>query len=729
MIRKPIQLVLFFLILTGGVALLPGLRPADAATLPAVLSISPQAGPASGGTSITITGTSFTAVQYVDFDGVHVAPTSSTSTQILVASPAHAAGVVSLRVMTAAGQSPDTAADNFTYMNVPTVTSVSPNTGGTAGGTSVTIHGTNLAGVTAVRFGDSSVGPMWADATTVIAQSPAHSAGVVHIRVVSAGGTSPTSALDQFTYVSSGPVVTNVSPRVGPASGGTLVTIDGSGFLGASYVSFGNVNAVPSSVTDTRIVVVSPAHAAGLVHLRVTVGITTSPSTAADDFTYTTGFPAVTDVSPRGGPIQGGTLVTISGSGFSGATSVIFGDVAVAPVSVTETQIVVTAPAHSAGIVHVLVTTPLGTSAESVLDQFTYGSGYPQVISISPTSGPTSGGTLVTITGIALSNTVSVYFGETAVAPFSSTATKVLVYSPVHEAGTVQVRVTTLLGSSPDVVPGYFTFTAATPVVTGVSPTSGPAGGGTTVTIRGRSLAGAQSVSFGDTAVVPTVVSDTELRVISPAGRAPGIVDLRVTTTSGVTGVTADDNFLYVSSPRVTAVTPGSGTASGGTFIVIHGVGFTGATVVNFRTSQVVPTVVTDTEIQVFTPPHEAGVVHLRITSAGGTSPESAADGFTFTPAGPSVCPALPLWVNDLAYGSAGGGFYWDPVSGLVWTAQRNWHKFAPQPARPAPQPLWVNAMTYGSAGGGFYWDPVSGSVWTPERGWHAYSPTGCIAG
>lgn len=727
MIRRPIRLVLLFLVLAGGASLLPGLRPADAVTLPAVLSISPQAGPVAGGTAITISGTSFTAVQYVDFDGQHVAPTSSTSTLIAVVSPAHAAGVVSLRVVTTAGQSPETAADDFTYVNVPTVTSVSPNLGGTAGGTSVTIHGTNLAGVTSVRFGDSIVGPTWADSTTVVAQSPAHAAGVVHVRVVSAGGTSPTSALDQFTYISSGPVVTNVTPRVGPTSGGTLITIDGSGFLGAAYVSFGGVNVVPWSVTDTRIVVFSPAHAAGLVHLRVTVGATTSPSTLADDFTYSTGLPVVTDVSPRNGPVQGGTVVTITGSGFSSATSVIFGDVAVLPASVTETQIVVTAPAHAAGIVHLLVTTPLGTSVESVLDQFTYGSGYPQVISISPTTGPTSGGTLVSIIGTGLSNTVAVYFGETAVAPFSSTATKVLVYSPVHEPGAVQVRVTTLLGASPDVVSAYFTFTAATPVVTGVTPASGPVSGGTTITIRGRSLSGAQSVSFGDTAVAPTVVSDTELRVISPAGRAAGIVDLRVTTTSGVTGVTADDNFLYVSSPRVTAVTPNSGSASGGAFIVIHGVGFTGATVVNFGLAQATPTVVTDTEIQVTTPPHEAGVVHLRITSTGGTSPDTAADDFTFTPAGPTVCPALPLWVNDLAYGSAGGGFYWDPVSGLVWTAQRNWHGFAPQPARPTPQPLWVNALTYGSGGGGFYWDPVSGSVWTPERAWHAYSPTGCV--
>ena len=80
-----------------------------------------------------------------------------------------------------------------------------------------------------------------------------------------------------------------------------------------------------------------------------------------------------------------------------------------------------------------------------------------------------------------------------------------------------------------------------------------------------------------------------------------------------------------------------------------------------------------------------------------------------------------PFWVNDLHYGSVGGGFYWDPVSGNVWTSERAWHVFRPEPSRPV-EPLWVNLLTYGSIGGGFYWDPQSGQVWTSERGWHLFN-------
>jgi hypothetical protein len=80
-----------------------------------------------------------------------------------------------------------------------------------------------------------------------------------------------------------------------------------------------------------------------------------------------------------------------------------------------------------------------------------------------------------------------------------------------------------------------------------------------------------------------------------------------------------------------------------------------------------------------------------------------------------------PLWVNDLEYGSIGGGFYWDPQSTQVWTGERGWHPFSPQPPRNVT-PLWVNDLEYGSVGGGFYLDPLSTQVWTSERGWHYFS-------
>jgi hypothetical protein len=92
---------------------------------------------------------------------------------------------------------------------------------------------------------------------------------------------------------------------------------------------------------------------------------------------------------------------------------------------------------------------------------------------------------------------------------------------------------------------------------------------------------------------------------------------------------------------------------------------------------------------------------------------------------GRATAQVAPLWVNDLAYGSAGGGFYWDPQSGQVWTGERGWHQFAPQPPRTV-SPLWVNDLAYPSAGGGFYLDPLSKQVWTAECNWHYFNRGGC---
>ena len=114
---------------------------------------------------------------------------------------------------------------------------------------------------------------------------------------------------------------------------------------------------------------------------------------------------------------SGGTVVTVTGLGFSGAISVTFGGIAGYNLTVlNDNQLLVTAPPQAAGTVHVRVTTGLGTSLTSNADLYTY-VGFvsgPIVTGISPISGPTSGGTLVTITGSNLVGLLNVSFGSLA---------------------------------------------------------------------------------------------------------------------------------------------------------------------------------------------------------------------------------------------------------------------------------------------------------------------------
>jgi hypothetical protein len=152
------------------------------------------------------------------------------------------------------------------------------------------------------------------------------------------------------------------------------VAITGSGFTGATAVKFGSTTATSYIVnSDTSITATSPA-GTGTVNVAVTTPVGTSTTSSADQFTYVvTVAPTVTGINPNSGPVTGGTSVAITGTGFTGATAVNFGNIAATSCIVnSSTSVTATSPAESAGTVDVTVTTPAGTSPTSSADQFTY---------------------------------------------------------------------------------------------------------------------------------------------------------------------------------------------------------------------------------------------------------------------------------------------------------------------------------------------------------------------
>ncbi|MCD9823574.1 IPT/TIG domain-containing protein [Bradyrhizobium japonicum] len=337
---------------------------------PAVTSISPTTGPAAGGTSVTITGTNFTGVTAVSFGGTAAAGfTFNSATSITATSPA-GTGVVDVRVTTPGGTSAISAADHFTYAGPPSVTSISPTGGPLAGGTIVTITGANLSGATAVTFGATAAAGFTVNsATQITATSPAGT-GTVDVRVTTVGGTSASSAADQFSYAAT-PAVTSVAPNAGSTTGGTSVTITGTALSGATAVKFGATNATSFTVNSaTSITAVSPA-GAGTVDITVTTPAGTSATSASDQFSYTPA-PTVGSISPNSGSAIGGISVAITGTGFTGATAVKFGANNATSFTVNSaTSITATSP-PGAGTVDVTVTTGGGTSPTSAADRFTY---------------------------------------------------------------------------------------------------------------------------------------------------------------------------------------------------------------------------------------------------------------------------------------------------------------------------------------------------------------------
>ncbi len=332
-------------------------------------------------------------------------------------------------------------------------------------------------------------------------------------------------------------------------------------------------------------------------------------------------------MSPTEGPTTGGQTVTLTGSGFRAGMQVTFGGVLATGLNVVSTtEATVITPAHpAAGVVDVSVTTTGGS--------VTLPGGYtfviaPTLTTVGPPQGPTTGGQSVTLTGTGFRTGMQVRFDGVlaalvSVAPGGTSAT---VTTPPHGAALVGVSVTTPGGTS--TLGNSYTYVAA-PALDSISPTDGPAAGGTTVTLTGTGLTGTTAVTFdGVPATGVLVVNDSTVTATTPLHVA-GAVDVSVTTPFG--SDTLANAFTYVAAPTLTAVTPDTGPATGATPVTLTGTGLTGTTAVTFdgvpATGLVV---VSDTEVTVDTPAHAAGLVDVELTTPAGTA--TLTGGFTYLP-------------------------------------------------------------------------------------------------
>ena len=348
----------------------------EEAAPPSVTALVPDEGPTAGGNPVTIEGTGLTTVEEVLFGAnpatgiVEVSPT-----EIEVTAPAGAAGTVDVSVTTPGGTSANTAADDYTYVEAPAVTSCNPTEGPAAGGTTVTITGTDLANVEEVLFGaNPATGIVEVSPTEIeVTSPPGAPAETVDVLVVTPGGQSAAPGGCQFTYEVEPPAVNALNPTSGPTAGGNSVVITGTAFTGATEVKFGANPATFAVDSSTQITATAPAGAAGAVDVSVTTPGGTSANTPADNYSYVD-TPTVTVLNPTSGPTAGGNTVEITGTNLGGATKVKFGTTEVSPpfTENTATKIKVIAPAGAAGTVDVRVVTPGGESANTAADNYTY---------------------------------------------------------------------------------------------------------------------------------------------------------------------------------------------------------------------------------------------------------------------------------------------------------------------------------------------------------------------
>src|SRR5712691_1575488 len=193
--------------------------------------------------------------------------------------------------------------------------------------------------------------------------------------------------------------------------------------------------------------------------------------------------PTVTSISPNSGTINGGTAVSITGTGFLAGATVSLGGTPVTGVTVVNsTSITATTPAHAAGLVNVIVTNS-DTQSGTLTQGFTYttvSNPPPTLTGISPASGTAAGGTAVTITGTGFLAGATVSLGGTqATGVTVVNSTSITATTPAHAAGAVDVVVSNSDTQSGTLTQGftYTTVSNTPPTLTGISPASGTAAG------------------------------------------------------------------------------------------------------------------------------------------------------------------------------------------------------------------------------------------------------------
>ncbi|MFM9903961.1 MAG: beta strand repeat-containing protein, partial [Pyrinomonadaceae bacterium] len=334
----------------------------------------------------------------------------------------------------------------FTGTAAPTVTSISPASGPAAGGTAVTITGTNLTGASAVTIGGAVASSIVVagDGLSLTAVTGARAAASGQSVVVTTpGGTNTANTL--YSYLSPPSISKSFATSPINVGGTSLLTITvtnpnsstaltGVGFTdtlptgltaadvsgsncGGSFTISGNVFTLSgATVTNgapctSSFSVTANGAATGVLTNNTSTVTSTNGGTgnsASANITVNTPAPTVTGISPDSGPAAGGTAVTITGTNFTGATLVTIGGTTCVTGTVTATTIACTTGARAAGSASVNVTTAAGTNGNNSLYSYVD----PPTISKSFGTSPVivGGTSLLTIT-IANPNSLDVLSG------------------------------------------------------------------------------------------------------------------------------------------------------------------------------------------------------------------------------------------------------------------------------------------------------------------------------
>lgn len=351
------------------------------------------------------------------------------------------------------------------------------------------------------------------------------------------------------------PIITSITEDKGLTAGGETVTITGQNFLPGAKVTFGANVATVISATETEIVVTAPTGSQGTVEVKVT---NPDRQFAIGDYSYYA-LPTITSVSPSEGPLEGGNLVTVSGSSFMDGAIVYIDGVEAATRFATTSRLSVTIPAGTQiGTVNVKVVNPDQTNAELV-DAYTYLAPPPppelELHNLSMTSGQLEGGVSISLFGKNFDRAMKVYFGDIEVVTSFVTSSRVQVTVPAATSpGFVSVKAENPDGATAVLIDEYEYLAPPPPPeleLTRLSVTTGFVEGGELVTIYGKNFDRNMKLYFGDQEVPFTFISSSRVQVTTPAA-TPGFVTVKAENSNGSTAELVD-GFEFIVSPPLAA--------------------------------------------------------------------------------------------------------------------------------------------------------------------------------
>lgn len=440
--------------------------------------------------------------------------------------------------------------------------------------------------------------------------------------------------------------IDRVEPGTGSPAGGEITFVYGWGFEKGVSVYFDDAPATDVFyVNSKKLRVQTPPHSLGAVDLAVKWPdgqVKLLPSGYLYD-----AFLSITGVEPSSGPIEGGTPVTISGTGFTEDARLVIGSRLALNLQVLDenTLVAVSPPGDEGGAADIILSSLAGVSR--LKDGYTF-TVKPRLDGLLPAAGPTGGGNEVELRGKWLSLVAEVWFGDAEATLLEAKNDRLRVIAPPGTKGYADILVSGTWGLD-GLSKGYFYYDDSEDVLLLV-PDSGPEQGGTIATLAGCELPHViTKVTFGEAEAKVLGSHPAECAVVVEVPPGIGSVVVKAWGDGGAT--IFPQSYAYLPTLTVASVSPQVGPAAGGTKIKVAGTHFTeGMQVLVGPLAAAKVVFISETEIEATTPPGSPGLADVTVVSATGSAVRKAA--FLYTVKEPQV------WAITPDYGSMAGGTF-----------------------------------------------------------------------